>query len=247
MIERSEEDGIVVLRLAHGKASALDVELCEAITSAFEAEKDSAAIVLTGSGAIFSAGVDLVRMVDGGAAYVNRFLPVLSDAIRAVLDCDRPVVAAVNGHAIAGGCILAAACDLRLMAEGKGRIGVPELLVGLPFPEAAREIMELVVPSPRRREVLLSGETWISTEAVERGLVDRVVSPEALLDEATAAARRMASIDRGVFSMTKRRLLAGVRERARRPEPDEIVTAWTSADALRRVEAYVDSTVRKKG
>ena len=246
MIERTEDSGIITLRLVHGKASALDVELCEAIASAFAADRGARAIVLTGSGSIFSAGVDLVRLVDGGADYVRRFLPLLDRAILALLDFDGPLVAAVNGHAIAGGCILAAACDVRIMSRGKGRIGVPELLVGLPFPASAREVMQFVVPTGRQREVLLTGGTWVADQALERGLVDRVSDPETLIDDAQAAAGAMASIESTLFAQTKSTLLRELRERVRGGDPETILAAWTSPDALDRVEQYVNATVRKK-
>ena len=83
---------------------------------------------------MFSAGVDLFRVIDGGAAYPDRFLPAMRRFFQTLLTFPKPVVAAVNGHAIAGGCIIAAACDYRIMATGNGRIGVPELSVGVPFP-----------------------------------------------------------------------------------------------------------------
>ena len=92
------------------------------------------AVIVTGSGSSFSAGVDLFRVIKDGPEYGRRFLPVLDDFLRAALTLPKPMVAAINGHAIAGGCILAAACDHRIMTEGNGRIGIPELAVGVPFP-----------------------------------------------------------------------------------------------------------------
>src|SRR4051794_27587744 len=147
MIERTSDDGILTLRLAHGKASALDVELLDALLRELDGAAEQArALLLTGTGSIFSAGVDLFRLTRDGSDYVRRFLPLLSRCLRALFAFPRPVVAAVNGHAIAGGCILALASDIRLMAEGGGRIGVPELLVGVPFPAAALEIVRFAVP-----------------------------------------------------------------------------------------------------
>src|SRR5262245_20613745 len=107
VIELDDVDGIAVVRLAHGKVNALDLELCEAITRTF-AEIDASparAIVLTGSGRTFSAGVDLWRLIDEGETYGQAFLPALIDAFEAVFMAGKPVVAAVNGHAVAGGCI----------------------------------------------------------------------------------------------------------------------------------------------
>src|SRR5436305_10167261 len=132
MLARSQRDGVLTLRLAHGKAGALGVELVDALLHELDgAAGDVRALVLTGTGSIFSAGVDLFRLTREGADYVRRFLPLLSRFFRVLFAFPMPVVAAVNGHAIAGGCVIALACDVRLMAEGGGKIGVPELLVGV--------------------------------------------------------------------------------------------------------------------
>jgi enoyl-CoA hydratase len=142
MIERTDSDGIVTLRLAHGKVSAMDLELCEELRRQLDASRHARALILTGTGSSFSAGVDLFRLIDGGAAYLERFWPALSGVLDTLFVFPRPVVAAVNGHAIAGGCFLAASCDYRLMSGGK--IGVPELLVGVPFPTVIMEILKFV-------------------------------------------------------------------------------------------------------
>src|SRR6187399_2862298 len=124
MIIRQDHDGIRVLRLAHGKVSAMDIELGEAFIAELKAADSPSvrAVVLTGTGSSFSAGVDLFRLVKDGPAYGKRFLPVLDTMLRDALTFPKPLIAAVNGHAIAGGCILAAACDRRIMSEGTGRI-----------------------------------------------------------------------------------------------------------------------------
>src|SRR5262245_53277311 len=138
MFEVSHRGEVTLLRLDHGKANALDLELCTSLTAELERLKtESGAIVLCGSGKIFSAGVDLLRLLAEGADYVHAFLPALSEMFEKVFFYPKPVVAALNGHAIAGGCVLACAGDRRLMAGASGRIGVTELLVGVPFPPIA--------------------------------------------------------------------------------------------------------------
>src|SRR5690349_19316107 len=141
MIERSEHEGITTLRLAHGKASALDLELVEglALLVAEVAQSDTRAVILTGTGSIFSAGVDLFRLVDGGRDYADRFVPALSRMLLELFAFPKPLIIAANGHAIAGGCIFTLAGDYRMMAAGNGRIGIPELLVGVPFPPSVIE------------------------------------------------------------------------------------------------------------
>src|SRR4051794_33897322 len=118
MIETSKHDRVTVLRLAHGKASAFDFELMEELQRRLQAARDDGtrAIVLTGTGSIFSAGVDLFRLTKEGRPYVERFVPALSSMLEVLFTLPVPIVAAVNGHAIAGGYILSAAADYRLMA-----------------------------------------------------------------------------------------------------------------------------------
>src|SRR5882672_2313288 len=124
MIERKDAGAVAVLSMAYGPVNVMDTALLRAITETFAALADEqpAAVVLTGAGRAFSAGVDLRSLLNGGQDYLRDFLPALSDALHTVFTFDRPVVAAVNGHAIAGGCVLACCADLRLMSAGNGRI-----------------------------------------------------------------------------------------------------------------------------
>jgi len=135
VIESTMKDGVAVLAMRHGKANALDTELCQALCGALDdaAADGAAAVVLTGAGTVFSAGVDLKQVTAGREGYVAAFLPELRRAFTRLATFELPVVAAVNGHAIAGGFILFAAADWAVMAEGPGRAGVTELLVGVPF------------------------------------------------------------------------------------------------------------------
>ena len=98
----------------------------------------------------------------------------------AALSFRKPAVAAVNGHAIAGGCIIAAACDHRVMAEGSGRIGIPELAVGVPFPALPFEIVQArrVAASISRSLVLAAADTVLPSEALALGLIDEIATPD---------------------------------------------------------------------
>jgi enoyl-CoA hydratase len=178
MIERSQHDGVLTLRLAHGKASALDVELLDALLRELDGAAEGVrALILTGTGSIFSAGVDLFRLTQRGADYVRRFLPLLCRFLRTLFAFPRPVVAAANGHAIAGGCVIVLAADARLMSEGAGWIGLPELLVGVPFPAAALEVVRFAVPRDKVQSLIYTGRILPPQEALTAGLVDEVVAP----------------------------------------------------------------------
>jgi enoyl-CoA hydratase len=248
MIEIGDQDGVTILRMAHGKANAMSIDFCELLTARFEELKASPtrAIVITGNGRIFSAGVDLLLLLDGGTPYIRKFLPALSTMLATVFSYPKPVVAAINGHAIAGGCVLACAADKRLMAREAGRIGVTELLVGVPFPSAAMEIMRCAISPQYFEDAIFSGATFTPSEAAERGLVNEIVEPEALLARAIACAKALAALPPSAFTLTKRQTRALALERleldARRIEVEQI---WTAPETLIRIRDYVGRTLRK--
>jgi enoyl-CoA hydratase len=249
MIERSEHEGILTLRLAHGKASALDVELLDALLHELDGPaRDVGALILTGTGSIFSAGVDLFRLTREGADYVRRFLPLLSRFVRALFTFPGPVVAAANGHAIAGGCVIVLACDVRLMAEGAGRIGVPELLVGVPFPAAALEVVRFAVPRDKVQALIYTGRTLPPQEALAAGLVDEVVAPGELLARAREVAGQLALIPPQAYRLTKQALRAEALERIDRASESRDQAAlevWTAAQTHEHIRDYLRRTLRK--
>lgn len=251
VIEKSENAGVVVLKLAHGKANTMDLESCQAMIDEFTALRSSAAkaVVLTGQGSIFSAGVELVRTSDGGPGYVRKFLPALNAMFDAVFHFPKPVVAAINGHAIAGGCVLACCADRRLMAQGNGRIGVTELLVGLPFPALAFEVMRSVTLSRYFPQAIYAGETYFPDGGAERGWIDEVVSAADLLDRAVGVAQTLAALPAATFAMTKRQMHLPVIERMQR-EGDKIDAAvidiWAAPEATARIQDYVARTLKKR-
>jgi enoyl-CoA hydratase len=249
MIERTLHEGILTLRLAHGKASALDVELLDALLRELDgAGEDVRAVILTGTGSIFSAGVDLFRITQEGADYVRRFLPLLSRCLRALFAFPRPVVAAANGHAIAGGCVLVLAADARLMAAGGGRIGVPELLVGVPFPAAALEIVRFAVPRDKVQRLIYTGRTLPPAEALAAGLLDEVVAPDQLLARAQEVARQFAAIPPATYRLTKQALRAEALERIdRASEVQEraVLDVWSAAETHAQIREYLRRTLRK--
>jgi enoyl-CoA hydratase len=158
------------------------------------------------------------------------------------------VVAAVNGHAIAGGCVIAACADYRLMADGPGRIGVPELLVGLAFPAVALAAVRFVTGDVGVADLVFSGQTHLPAEARRRGLVDEVVPEGELLDRAVAKAEQLASIPPATFLHTKRQLRDRYWtevETTGRQRDAEMLDVWKSPAALAAVADYVRRTLGK--
>jgi enoyl-CoA hydratase/carnithine racemase len=246
VISVEDLDGVAVVRLDHGPVNALDLELLQAIAATMARVVEAPAVVLTGVGRVFSAGVDLRRIVDGGPGYVREFLPALSAAFLAVFDHPRPVVAAVNGHALAGGCVLAAAGDLRLMSGGT--IGLTELLVGVPFPVTPLEIMRFAV-GPAVAALALTGRTLGPDDARRIGLVDVVVRPDELVPEAVHRAAALARTPAPVYAFTKQQLRRFTRQRIDQLRPvDDLRAAavWESEETRAAAGDYLDRLARER-
>jgi enoyl-CoA hydratase len=250
MIDRKDRDGVAVLQLNHGKASALDVELLEGMRRelATIAGSDIRAVVITGTGNIFSAGVDLFRLINEGAPYVARFFPEMVEAFSDLFLFPRPVVAAVNGHAIAGGAVITAAADYRIMASGSAKIGVPELVVGVPFPALALEVVRFGIPRQHVEELVYTGKTITADEALARGMVDEIVEPSALLERAVAVASDLGTRPRDAFRLTKMQLRMPFVARARElaSADREALDLWSSPATHEHIRAYLARTVGRK-
>lgn len=251
MIETREVGDVTVVELAHGKANALDLEFCRGIGRVFGelAGPPARPIVLASGARIFSGGVDLLQLAQGGADYAREFVPALSGAMRAVFGYPGPVVAAVNGHAIAGGCGLACAADRRILVAEKARMGIPELLVGVPFPAAALEPVRLAVAPAAFRRLVLTGETFEPAAALHLGLVDELVPPDELMDRALAAANALATIPADTFAITKRQMRREANDRIDALDAElgeSVVAAWASDECQAAVRAWVEKTLRRK-
>jgi enoyl-CoA hydratase len=246
VIEVERHGDVHVVRMRHGTVNALDLELLLALRETFTGLRSARAVVLTGEGRSFSAGVDLRRLLDGGAAYTAEFLPALSAACRAVFEHPRPVVAAVNGHAIAGGCILVAAGDRRLMAGGT--IGVSELAVGVPFPTVPLEVLRYAVGA-RAADLVLTARTMPAAEALRVGLIDAEVPGEELLERAVFEAERLARIPAEAFALTKAQLRREAVRRIDADEPldhDRLLAVWTSAEARAAIRRFLDRLAARR-
>ncbi len=251
MIHLDHRDSVTVLRIEHGKANAVDTDLFEDLNRALdEAEASSSgALVLTGTGSMFSAGVNLFKVADGGAEYLETFLPLLSSSVRRLFRFHRPVIAAVNGHAIAGGCILAAACDRRVMNQDKGKIGVTELMVGVPFPVDALEILRFQLPDRTVQDLVYSGRTLDAATALEIGLVEEVAPGDEVVEQACKLARKLSSIPGDAFATTKRQIRQPTIELMERTSPEvdpKVLEIWSRPETLASIRDFLARTIGKK-
>jgi enoyl-CoA hydratase len=240
VIRTDKTDGIAVLRLAKPPVNALDTELLESLEREVTqcATDGVRAIVITGEGRAFSAGVDLRRLLDGGYPYTARLISSMSSCFATVYALPVPVVAAVNGHAIAGGCALALACDSRLISAGK--FGLNELALGLPFPPAILEMIAVTL-GDRTYSIITTAELHDPEAAFNLRMVDRIVVPEDLEEKAIAEASRLGSIPAPVFAATKTALRPSLKNSPTDPDTvADLARQWLTPENVEKIQSVVN-------
>lgn len=243
-ISRKRHGELVILRLDRPPVNALDIAtLRELIAELGRVESEGAsAVVLTGTARVFSAGADLQRVLEADERYIAEGIAALGEAFDALFTFPRPMVAAINGHALAGGCVVACACDYRVMAEDAGTIGAVELAVGVPFPAWALEILRFAINNHHLQEVVLRGLAYDPRTAHSKGLVDELVPGDALMPRSIEVAEALALIPDSSFEITKRMLRRPAVERARQSaaSTDELVKAiWKTGEVLESISKTV--------
>ena len=220
-----------VLALASDKVNALDLEVFREITAFIELceqDPDIAALVLTGEGRLFSAGLNVTEVLAHDGHYTEELLAALNEVLIRIFACPLPTVAAVNGSAIAGGCLLACVFDDRLIAED-ARIGVTELRVGVSFPVFTVELLRHVC-GPAAEGVMFDAELVDAATACRLGLTHRSVPGTELQAEALASAERLASFDPRAYALAKatsrRSVLAAVEDGGSRRLDEQVRDHW---------------------
>lgn len=245
-IELERSGPVATLRIRRPPVNALDADLLEALVEALDGveRSDARAVVIAGDGNAFSAGADLFRILAEDRAYLERGGRALSAAIARVFRSPLPVVAAINGHAIAGGCVLACACEHRVASRGEHRIGLAELRVGVPFPLWALEIVRDAVAPQHLRELVLLGRTYRPEDALALGLVDEVVDPGDLLARARDVATRLSEVPGETFRLTKAMLHAPTLARieASAGVDDEVLRIWDSPETRAVIAGFLQRT-----
>jgi enoyl-CoA hydratase len=229
---------IAILRMNEGKANAMNPAFIHALDHALNDVEQRApkALVLTGDGRHFCAGLDLATLNAAEPAEMTRFLEVFERVLMRVFLMPRPVVAAVNGNAIAGGCILAGAADVRVAASGEYRVGVNEARIGVSFPSAALEIPRAQLAPAQFRKAILEGDLMSPHEALALGLLDELVPPERLLDVAVERATKLTRAPTAAFAQVKREMRAPYVERVEahgEQSRDAFQELWYSNEAVR--------------
>lgn len=203
-------DGPAVVRLARPPVNALDRALVDAIADGVdEAVRGGApAIVVTGRGSCFSAGIDTKLAASATREQQAESILAINRMVDVLYSAPIPVVAALNGHALGGGLVVALACDVRVAASGAYKLALNEAAAGVPFPAGPLQVVSAELDPSVLRELCLTSRIVEPSEALALRLVDELCEPAALGERAAALAVELAS--QPAFGAVKRQLRAHV-------------------------------------
>ena len=246
-IESQRSEGIATLTLTRGKVNAVNgalvQQLRETLTT-LESDPEVKAIVLTGAGKFFSFGFDIPEFLSHTKEQFTEFVTSFTDLYTYVFLYPKPVVAALNGHTIAAGCMLALACDYRVMVSGKAKIALNEIGFGSSVFAGSTEMLRFWVGGANATAVLYSGAMYAAEEARSLGLVQEVAAEGELMNIADRVASDLASRHRPAFSSIKSLLRKSIAHQMRNQENDSInqfVDIWYSEPTwanLKNIKIY---------
>ena len=233
------EDGIAILKLNHGITNAINPDLVASLASTLKDLKhdsDIRGLVLSSSNEkFFSIGFDIPYLYDLPTESFRDFYHSFGRLCIDLMTIPKPVISAIRGHAIAGGCILTLCCDYRVISEGHKLIGVNEIKLGVPVPFVADCILRRLIGYRKARDVMDSGDFYKPGEALPLGLVDKVLPLEEVLPKSIEEARKLSSVSSSAF--------AGVKNNRVEPIEEEVMAKLVEKENF-FVECWYSDTAR---
>jgi enoyl-CoA hydratase/carnithine racemase len=249
MIEQTQHGPIHEIRLARPPVNALNPELLQQLRTAVETApgKGARAIVLSGGPNVFSGGMDVPHLMGLDATSLKAAWHDFFAACVAIAQSPVPVVAAIAGHAPAGGCVLALCCDYRVMARSPDpakpfRIGLNEVQVGLAAPESIQHLLRRVIGTYRAERLLVSGTMPNAEQALAIGLVDEAVAIDQVLPRAIAWLSELLALPSAPMLATRQLARADIVDALTDPKRidlDRFLDAWNQADTQNALQALV--------
>ena len=252
MIKKIDHGAIRELQLDRPPVNALSPELILALRKAIQVapDEDARALILSGAPGRFSGGLDVPLLLGLDRSAMADLWRDFYGLLGAIAGSTIPIVAAITGHAPAGGTVLALFCDWRVMAEGDYKIGLNEVQVGIPLPPVIlRALRRLVGPRPAER-LAVSGELLSPQEAFRLGLVDELTSPEKVVDRALEWCQRLVALPAEAMTSTRRGAradLVAIFENNLEPELQRVVEGWWSPSTQGTLRALAERLGKKAG
>ncbi|MBC2714456.1 MAG: enoyl-CoA hydratase/isomerase family protein [Desulfobacteraceae bacterium] len=233
-IEVSKNEGIATLILCRGKVNALTGEVVDQLKQALsniEKDPDIRALILTGKGTFFSFGFDVPEFLSYSKDEFSDYLKKFTGLLAYIFLYPKPIVAALNGHTIAGGCMLSLACDQRVMSAGRARISLNEISFGSSVLAGSTEMLRACVGNSNALEILYSGAMYSAEQAQKIGLVDHVAQEQDLVETSKKITAELGEKSSAAFTSIKLLLRKPIAKEFEKKEEDaikEFVDIWYS-------------------
>jgi enoyl-CoA hydratase len=235
-------DDIAILRMNAGKANAMDRAFLERLSALLDQCRDAGAVILTGYDRFFSAGLSLPSLIDLDRPAMTEFIDLFSRTMARVYTLRMPVIAAINGHALAGGCVLALQTDRRIVVDDDVKLGLNEVQLGIGLPAQVLETLRAEVPPTSLGPLAREGRVVMPHEALSLDLVHAVAQPDDLESRALDVARSLMRLPAAAYAQVKTALRAPVMRviEATRAEVDAAwIDTWFSPEAQSRLRQAV--------
>jgi 3,2-trans-enoyl-CoA isomerase len=200
------KDRLAIITLNRGKSNAMNREMITELTEMFQniaADDHIGGVMITGQEKFFSAGLDLMELYHYNEEEVKSFWQLFFKFAATITAFKKPLVAAINGHSPAGGCVIALACDARVMATGKFIIGLNEVPVGIMVPNSIFKIYAFWIGQANANRSLLEGKLFSPEEALQIGLVDELVNGDSILTAAERRVRKYMAFESNTWQQSK--------------------------------------------
>jgi len=245
------EDGLATARLARAHGNAINGALVDDLTrvvNEVRSDDGTRGMMLAASGRLFCPGLDLQELIELDRGEMEAFVVRFTECVAALYAFPKPLVAAMQGHAVAGGCVLSLTADWRVLAHG-ALVGLNEVRVGVPLPFGVSLILRETVPRLFLEEVALLGKNYRDREALAAGLAHEIRPLEGFEDHCRGKLAEFASRDPLALATTKTYLRSAIVERIRAHERDhlqEFLDAWFQPSTRSRILEIVDD-LRRRG
>ena len=247
-VDSEIEDDVAVVRLNNGRKNPINREVVEdlfiAIENVKKTDEINSMVLTSSSDRFFSIGLDVPQLIDCERSEFRKFIRDFNLLCLNLYTLPKPAVASVNGHAVAGGCILALCCDFRYASTGKILIGLNEVKLGVSVPYLPHKILEQMVGDRTATEMIYSGEFYSPERALEKGVVDGIFNPEELIAKSIEKSRNIGRMPERAFSAVKDSRTESIKERVLQRlerDVDVFVNLWFSDEAQERLREAVKS------
>lgn len=245
-IRLEKTGGLVTVRFDKARGNAIDEPFTQEllqVAGQLGADEGVRGVMLASAHPkLFSPGLDLLTLVEYDRAGMERFMRLFAQAVWALYALPKPVVAAVSGHAVAGGCIVALTADHRVLRRGGVQVGLNEVKVGVPLPWSVARLLRASVPPSALTRVALLGRNFADDEALAVGLADELADAGGFEDSCRARLQEFADKDAASIAITKGYLREGVVREMRAREGEEMgawLDRWFSDATRERIRQIV--------